>query len=102
MRLSVTPPFALWRRSPDAMATPVTVRSTRNPCVTPSTRRTGTGAATVGRGQRNTATRTIMDSVALVNDQFGDIRALREIIFLYVLHRPMSSYTESTLPASFR
>ena len=51
------------------MSPPLTVRSTRKPWVTPSTKRTETGAAEAGRSHTSTVTRTSKQSVAvLVNN----------------------------------
>src|SRR4029453_18239238 len=51
------------------MSSPLTVRSTRKPWVTPSTKRTETGAAETGHSHSSTVTRTSKQSVAaLVNN----------------------------------
>jgi hypothetical protein len=69
IRLSTPPPRPTWRRSPDAMRTPSTVRSARKPWVAPSAKRTRTGAAASGRGPNSTVRRTSRPSVAaLLND----------------------------------
>ena len=80
------------------MSSPLTVRSTRKPWVTPSTKRTETGAAEAGRSHTSTVTRTSKQSVAVLvnNMRVEQGMCFSTGRFPELLHRRLRSLFQST------